>query len=413
MTEQKRVVIISGAGPTYHLYSGLSDEYDVAVYDHGLAQRLSVEHGGVGVICPLGGAQPAMFDRARNDAALLATNIARKTRNGFELDGTTPPPALADPTGWLPGLALNFLADVAANLRALDAYAKTDGVEIAGVVVHEDVTPRFRALALWGKAQGLPVIHLPHNNCYLQQRPDIHDETVADWLLVASPYMREWYAERGFSKQKIKVVGFPGWDYWQHPVVQPAQIPQARARGTFQLEPDVLTLCFCSGWPQRTNAVDDHGMLEVAAHVTLQAAAREGWQVIWKMHPGDAQGQEGKYAQLAAGYRVAAVVTRDHLPYALRAADVAVSTGPSNVLVEAGICDRPPLLFPLRGYGFGGEPPWEVEPSVDGLVAGVERALGGEWEESRAGFVKRYAFKQDGKAAERAVRQVKRIVNGI
>jgi len=414
--EQKRTLLITGLGPTYHLYADLLKSFDVAVYDHAAAQKLSVDHGGVGVICPLGGAQPALFDRARNDAALFTAGIVMQMGNGFALNGKIGEQAarqLADPSGWLPGLAASYLADASANLRALDAYAGTDGVDIAGVLVHEDVTPRFRALALWGKARGVPVLHLPHNNCYLQTRPDIHDETLADWLLAASPWMRDWYAARGFSKQRIKVVGFPGWDQWQAGPAHPARLPQARARAILQLEPDVLTVCFCSGWPQLTNAIDDHKMLEVAAHVTLQAARREGWQLIWKMHPGDAPGQETRYAQLAAGYRVPAAVTRDHLPYALRAADVVLSTGPSNVLVEAGICDRPSALFPLRGYGFGGEPPWIVEPNVDSVVDTVARMLGDEWEQQRAAFVRRYAFKTDGKATARAARAVRRIINGI
>ena len=178
----------------------------------------------------------------------------------------------------------------------------------------------------------------------------------------------------------------------------------------FQLEA-APTVTLATGWPQRTNFVDDHGMTEAASHLVLAAAKREGWQVIWKMHPGDAQGQEERYAKLAAMYRVPTVVTRDQLPYALLATDVIISTGPSNVLVEAGINGTPPALFNLRGYGFEGEPPWVIEPSEEGVIDTVDRLTNSsDWRDSKRAFIRRYAFKADGKSGKRAVRQIKGII---
>jgi hypothetical protein len=302
-------------------------------------------------------------------------------------------------------MAVNHLAEVVTYLRALDAYIKSEGVELAGVIVHEDITPRFRALAAWGKAQGVPVIHVPHNNCYLTQQPDIHDETIADWMLTASPYMREWYCKRGFPKERAKIIGFPPWDGWAK-----NDMTKERARAVLNLN-DRPAVALCTGWAQTTNAIDDHSQAEAAAHITLQAARRENWQVIWKLHPGDAKGAEGRYGKLAAAYRVPTLVTRDHLAWVLSAADVVLSTGPSNVLVEAGIVGTPPALFPLRGYGFDRSPPWEVDLSVDSVVDVVGGLMAmPEWEYKRKRFVRRYAFKVDGKAAKRAARQIRGIV---
>lgn len=402
---EKPTIVISGVGPTFHIYERLNEIYNVAVYDLNHANRISVQINSDKVICPMNGAQPPLYEKARNDAALAVAEIVAQMnqRPIFSLNGRTPQ-KLEGMRDWMPGLTLAHLNELYANLYVLERYHDHAGVR--GVVVHEDVTPKFRALALWGKAKGIPVIHMPHNNCYAQVQPDIHDKSIADWILAASPYMRDWYAERGFSKERIKVIGFPPWDGWAD-----IDITRERARAMFHFDDGVPTVTLCTGWPQRTNYVDDHSTTEAASHLVLNTAQKLGWNVIWKMHPGDATGQEERYVKLMAMYGINGVVTRDHLAYALKAADMVISTGPSNVLVEAGINDVPPALFNLRGYGFDGEPPWVVGLEETAVMDTMFRLQDGrEWRDKRAAFVKRYAFKADGKSGKRAVRQIKGIV---
>jgi len=274
------------------------------------------------------------------------------------------------------------------------------------VVVHEDVTTSFRALALWGKAQGVPVIHVPHNNCYLQSRPDVHDESISDWIIASSPYMREWYAERGFGRACIKTVGFGPWDHWAN-----VELSKEHARRVLHLD-DGPTVAFCSSWGQRTNFIDDHSSLEKSMMLMLQAVQKRDWQLIWTFHPGSPPGVAQQYQQMAAAHRVRCVVTQAHLAYTLAAADVVVGSVPSNVLVETGLMNRPPALFDLRGYGFNGAPPWLVGDSVDSVVETVEGLMDGKaWSKKRAAFVRKYAFRNDGKATKRTVRAIKKILN--
>ena len=404
--EQKRpVVIVSGIGPTAQLYSELDKTFDVAVFDQQAAQQIAGIIG-KGVMCPRLGAGTPLVDRARNDSALIIGEIVNELPHlHYSLDGKEPA-ALADMSTWLPGLTALHVPEILLSLRTLDAFIKER--KIAAVVVHEDVTPRFRALALWAGARDIPAIHVPHGNCFARVRPDIHDTSVCDWILTASSYMRDWYAERGFPKRRIRVVGFPTWDRWANIT---ERIDQAHARQALHLEPDKPTLHFCTQWAQRTNFVDDHAAPEAMVHFALGAVQKLGWQMIWTLHPGDGKDHEQACANLAAAYRVPALVTRGHLALAIRAADVVLSAGPSNVLVEVGFCDRPPLTYPLRGYGYDGEPPYLAGMSVDGTVAALERALGREdWERARDGFVKRYAYRNDGKATVRAARQIGKIV---
>lgn len=393
-----RTVIISGVRPTFQLYEELSKHYDVAVYDQGAANQISA-HYGRPVICPLNGAGTPLFDIARNDTAhLVARAVNRSIPLTFSTNGTQN--SISD---WLPGMSLAYTADVLVNLRTLNAYR--ENADIVGVIVHEDVTPRFRALALWANVNEIPLIHVPHGNCFATSQPDIHDETLADWILAASPYMRNWYAQRGFDRKHIKVTGYAAWDGWEQ-----EKPDEQLARRILHLDKDKPTLALCTGWPQRTNLVDDHEMLNVASHVTMTAAQANGWQVIWKLHPGDAQGQEERCAKLMAGYGLDGIVTRDHLAMTFSASDVVLSVGPSNVLVEAGLFGKPPILFNLRGYGFDRTPPWVVEPSADSVTEVVGELLNGvEWSKKRAGFVRRYAHRNDGKATKRTVRAIRGI----
>lgn len=400
MTE--RTLVISGIRPTFQMYDALDKHFTVALYDQASAQQLSAQKGQP-ITCPASGAGPPLFFRSRNDVGLMmAQLIDRLPSFGASLDGVHP----ADPPdSWIPAVALGNLPDVLAHLRIMDAYADT--TNIVGIVLHEDVTPKYKALALWGKARGIPVIHVPHANCFIQTRPDVHDESVSDWILATSPYMREWYKDRGFKADCIKIVGFPAWDGWAD-----FQVDKGIARRVLQLDEDKPVITFCTGWPQRTNIVDDHDMLEAAASITLSTVKDNDWQMIWKLHPGDAPEQEARCTKMAASYRVPAAITRDHLQLSIRAADLVLSAGPSNILVEAGLCDRAPALFNLRGYGFASEPPWIVDLTADSLRDAVESALeGSEWTKMRGGFVRRYAFRNDGKATKRAARQIKRIVS--
>lgn len=402
-----KTIIISGVGPTRAIFAPLKEHYDVAVYDQANAHHLAMAHGNIDVKCPMNGAQQKLFDNARNDATLAAAEVVKVAHEGlaFSMNGKTPQ-ALSDARRWLPGLALGHLVDLYTNIRVLDVYS--ENADIVGIITHEDVTPRFRALALWGKARGVPVIHMPHNNCYAQVRPDIHDNSVADWILAASPYMRDWYAERGFPKSRIKIVGFPAWDEWAG-----IKFDQKTARAMLQIGADETVITLCTGWPQRTNYVDDWSMTEAMVHLMFDVARDEGYRLIWKIHPGDVSGNEAHGAKVAAGYRIPVIVMRDQLAYALKAADLVISTGPSNVLVEAGIADVPPALFKLRGYGFDRTPPWVIEPTKQGVKEMVARLiLGDEWQKKRAAFIQRYAFRDDGKSAERAVRQIRKIING-
>ncbi len=395
----KRTILISGPNTTFKLYEELSQHFEVAVYTRQIAEQLSIETGQP-IVCPAGSVTPSLVDVARNESTLMAADVVVGLNSVPGVNGSVP-----DYGAWLPGLAMNQFGEAIVNIQTLDAWASE--TDLAGVVVHEDVTANYKTLALWAKAQGVPVIHVPHNNCYAQE-VDIHNESVSDWILASSPYMQDWYVGRGFDENKIKMVGFGPWDHWAD---AKSLLDRDHARRVLHIDDDKPVVTFCSSWAQRTNFVDDHTGLERAMALILRAAKRKDWTLVWKLHPGEQQGAEQHYQNVLAAHRVRGLVTRAHLPYALAVADVVVSAGPSNVLVEAGLMDRPLALFDLRGYGFEGAPPWSIGESVDSAIETVDSLLDGkEWKKHKTAFLRRYAGKVDGKATKRTAKAIGKIL---
>jgi len=222
--------------------------------------------------------------------------------------------------------------------------------------------------------------------------------------------MRDWYVARGFPEENIRVVGYPLWDKW---VEATEKVDRDHACMVLQLEPDRPIVLFCTSWAQYTNMIDDHTVMKRAARAILKATKAQGWQLIWSLHPGEPPGTEKSCAEAAKRYGVPALITRRHLSYTTAAADAVVAVGPSNVLIEAAIADRPIASIHLRGYGFPSTPPWTVRPTKTSMEAVIGRMIAdrSEWDAARDGFVERFAHLIDGKATERVVGYIREIIN--
>jgi hypothetical protein len=396
--DNRPTILLSGGRTTQPLGGALAEHYQLAIYDQGALGHFltQVEN----VMCPANGAGEGLKSRATNEAAQLSAGVAANIKplgERFAVPGIGAEMLGAGVNTWLPGMAMTILSSLALDLRALEAFMAQ--VPVVAAVTHEDVTPRFRAMVLYCKAHGVPTIHIPHANHFCHVRPDV---CLSDWLLAASPWMRDWYVKRGYPVEQVRVMGCPNWDVW--PKIC-RDISKEHARLVLKLDATAPTVMYCTSWSQNTNLIDDHTVKPRADVAMLKAAKREGWQLIIKLHPGEPPQWVQQCAELAKEHSVPAVVTKSHLHYTMRAADVVVAVGPSNVLVEAGLANRPPVAIPLRGYKFGGMPPWEAEPTVDAVASTVNMLLAKPdiWQANRSKFVKRYAHSSDGRATDRTI----------
>ena len=402
--KEKPIILLSGGRTTQPLAKLLAERFRIAVFDQNAASSFTVQIEEV--LCPEKGAKPQLDATATNDAAILTARIVNALPalpQKFAVDGVASPALSENLSGWLPGLSLTLLSTLARDVRVLETFC--NGLDVRCVVTHEDVTPRFRAMVLYAKTRGIPTVHVPHANHFCHTRPDIHDECVSDWILAASPWMRDWYAERGYPRDRIKVTGCPNWDRWQE---TNAKVSKEHARTVLHLPQDKPVVLYCTSWPQTTNLIDDHALKERADAAMLAAAKAQGWQLVWSLHPGDPPEWQQAYAQLAKEAGVPAVIVRGHLSHTARAADVLVMLGPSNVAIEAGIAGCPTVTIPLRGYGYPDEPPWRAEPTAQSIAEVAGRVIDNpdEWANRKDWFVRQFAGDADGKATERVVKAI-------
>ncbi|HID24790.1 MAG TPA: hypothetical protein EYP14_20655 [Planctomycetaceae bacterium] len=261
------------------------------------------------------------------------------------------------------------------------------------------MTPPNKALVLTAKLLGIPTFHIPHANHFGLARPDIHDQSVCDWILAASRHMRDWYVARGASPDRVEVVGHPPWDDTRPLPLRPL------ARRAFRVPDGTPTVLFGSSWAQTTNAADDPDALPKAYAAFTEAAAREGWFVLWSMHPGEPQAWQQEHAARLSAAGVRGAVIRSHVSVALGAADAVVTAGPSNFLVESAILGIPPVCIAIPNYRFPAAPPWTVRPTASAVARRVNAILA-DPESARARLpaaVDRYAAGADGQATRRAL----------
>jgi len=270
---------------------------------------------------------------------------------------------------WWPGYILTHAQGLAQRIASLEVVSQK--YEVSGLVLHEDVAPDTRSMALWARARGIPTIHVPHANCHLRDDagPDIHRETRTDWLAASGAYAADWYARQGFPREQITVVGAPQWDALYEDVTD-----RDSARRIFGFEAGDTVLVYATTWAQTTGLrggwQDEH---EAGLAAVLSLAKEMSAALVIKIHPNDQQGSEDIFAERMKAAEIHGRVTRQHNAFALRAADVFVAQGPSNMCVEAAIMGTPACYIQTEGFDYSHALPFRCAP--DGLSQAARLAL--------------------------------------
>ena len=346
-------------------------------------------------------ATQATVQQAAREAARIVSALY-----GCELDSKGLP--LADTTiatgTSLATYAYMHLFDIVSILLALDlAKPKV-------ILVHNDVEPINRALALWALKNQVPCIHIPHA-IYLDTEgrgpagTDVHDLITASIITCASPYQQQWYIERGAYPQTTIITGLPQFERLAKP-----QPNRERACKLLGLDPHLPVIVYKSSWRQDTNLAGCHdGVEETYSAFLAMTKLLPDVQYLVSCHP---RGNNLKWhVDAATEANVTCAITQEHLDVILNAADVMLCYGPSNVMLEMATLNSGHLICVNDAGAFPADPEVLKCPADAAQMAELVRACLVSPIPDYRDFVAKYLGPQDGNNTAR-IAQVIRQVHG-
>lgn len=402
----KPTLLISGGSSLTALFERLAESFDLLfIYPPAaqLATEMGVSNAGAVMQYMDGPAQ----DRAHNLGAVLTARVVNampRISETFKARlGPNPPHTLNGYLGeWWMGFAADRLVGQAGVIVTLEkAFAARNPV---GLVVHEDVTPDMRTVVGFCKARGIPTIHIPHAACHLLPGVrDIHRETRADYVGASGPYMAEFYHSAGMPLDQIEQVGVPSWDGYYS-----ADLPgKDESKAVLSLAGRVVT--YASTWAQTTSLRSGFlPELTEGLNATIDLAKRWDASLIIKMHPNQSPQDEAGYAEAMKAAGVGGLVTRNHINYCIRATDLLIAQGPSNLCIEAAIMGVPSVYLQTEGFDYAYALPYRatVETLEKEARAALDSAGAAQWQD----FIAHYNIVHpNGGAIERAGEFVERV----
>jgi hypothetical protein len=239
---------------------------------------------------------------------------------------------------WLPGLTFELLQHILSHAMGIERIIDEHGIE--GVLLHEDVTIDGRLLAALGENYGVPVLHMPHANHFLQpDSADIHTESRSDKLGVFGKYMKDWYIAAGVQAKNITIVGNPAWDAFYE---EKENIKQPHARRCFGFEEDKPVWLYATSWAQSTGAWG-RGQEDLfdSFRWVVDTVKNADVQFFVKLHPNEGEVNVQRYTAILKEAGISGVISAHYNGHALMASDVVITQGSSNLAVEAGIMGKP------------------------------------------------------------------------
>ncbi len=405
-TSPRPVLLISGGPVTQPLWPGLAEKYDLAFLQPQPAQiamELSLPCFAIAQIIDDNVREKSNNDMAHMTARIVA-GMPKIHARVNELLPTLHPAALNSKLpDWFAGYIAQHITWQTQYLAALDVLAANR--KVIGCLTHEDVAPDTRLMVAWSRTHNVPTVHLPHANCHLLPGVrDIHRETRTDWILAHGEYMRQFYIESGFPEDRIRITGNPVSDALYGDFL-PSRGEARRVMGLPEWEDTDLRLwlCYVSTWGQTTSlrsefdAEFDAGLKAVLEFVKARNIILE---IL--VHRSSAPNVEQVMTKALTDSGITGLVTRQHFNYVIRAADVVIAQGPSNVCLEAVTMGTSACYIQTEGFDYA----HDVIPrgGAGDVQTLVEQVLSGRnWNE----FIAYYnAAHPDGHATDRALEAV-------
>lgn len=410
-TDPRPLLLISGGPSTRALWPGLAEHYDL-VFLYPQAGQEAKELGlRAAALAEL--VDPDLQESIQNQAALLTARVvgrlpelSERFHAAFGQDG---PPALNGRLGdWFAGYAHYLLQGEVAILAQLERLAG-QGRVIAGCLTHEDVAPDTRAMVAWANQRGIPTLHVPHAPCHLTTpAPDIHKETRATFIAASGPQVARFYQDCGVPAERITLTGGPQWDELYDGAMPGREEARRVAVPDWKAGP---ILVYMSTWGQTTSLRSNFDAeFNEGWQATLAAAKALGAFLCVLVHWNDQRADtEDAYAKALDAAGVDGLVTRAHKSYILRAADLLIAQGPSNMCIDAAIAGTPSVYLQTEGFDYATALPRRCLPAD--LLGELTGALGhpapaDEWSD----FISQYnSAHPTGAAAERVVDWVRQL----
>lgn len=392
------VILFSSHNMMLPVIKQLKDDYAIGVLDKGMSDSLTnLDIESVSL-------NRAVDGEVRESAFLEAARMihAAVDMRGFDEKLS---PAVSKFVGVsMPAFIYPRIADLAAMVIGLDK------VNPAMAVVHNDVEPLLRTVALWCKARSKPCLHVPHAVYQDINRgavgTDVHDIVTSSNLSAAGVFQRLWYEQRGMGPLNIKETGLPQWDKW-------ASVPYDRAKAfrLLKLKPYVPTITYITTWRQNTNmfGCNDEWAQVYADFLTAIKKIETPVQVIVKGHPNSGQDSLNWHINLAKEASVKCVVTAMHLELIVLATDLMIAPFGSNTLIEAATMPHVRLAT-MEGHGyFDDDAVLKFKSGDEGMLEGITEALSQEPADTAA-FKAKYGGLMDGKAHLRVADYVRELM---
>ena len=223
-----------------------------------------------------------------------------------------------------------------------------DDVKPDIVVLHNDVEPYMRLIALWAKENSVPCLHVPHSIIIDSSErtgigTDIHDLITASSICVAGEYQKQWYLDRGADESMIYMTGLPQFDSIANTLYDPK-----RALRLLKINAGSPVITYASSWRQDTNLLGCHDGVEETYINFLKACKKVSVRPIVKIHPNSSKSAIDWHVMTAKKVGIKGIISLQHLQVVLQASDAILAYGPSNILLEASF--YPVRLITTHGY---------------------------------------------------------------
>ena len=278
------------------------------------------------------------------------------------------------------------------------------------IILHNDVEPFMRILALWAKENNVPCLHVPHSVIIDSSErtdigTDIHDIVTSSDICVAGEYQKQWYLDRGIQNDHIHVIGLPQFDQVANSIYD-----KNRAFRLLKLDPSKPVITYASSWRQDTNLLGCHDGIEQTYINFLKACKSINIRPIIKLHPNSSRGNIDWHVMIAKKVGIHAIVSIQHLYTILQASDILFAYGPSNILLEGSF--YPIRLMTTHGYD-NDNAVFKIgsDPTVEDVASGINELLQLEMPSLDKFRYKYIGASMDGRVGDRLANKIEELLN--